>query len=88
MEGHLQIDKWAGVPAHGWLLPVSQNSPRFNKVCEGPCGGSERGRVREEPQTFEERIVLKDCDFDFCCRVLWEAQGFEKAKSSEWPRRV
>lgn len=62
------------VPAVGWLLPVSQNLPRFNKrVCEGPCGVSERGGVREEPQVFEVGIVLKDCDFDFCYGVLQEA---------------
>lgn len=77
------------VPAHGWLLPVSQNSSRFNKTgCEGLRGFSERGGVREEPQTFEVCIVLKDCDFDFCYGVLQQAQGFEKAKSNHWPRRV
>lgn len=90
MEEHLQIDDKQGqVPACGWLLPTSQNSARFKKkVCEGPCGVSERGGVREEPQIFEVRIVLKDCDFSFCYSVLQEAQGLEKAKSNKWPRRV
>jgi len=64
------------VPARGWLLPVSQNLPRFNKVCEGPCGVSERGGLREEPQASAGHTVLKDCDFDFYYDVLQEARGF------------
>lgn len=51
MEGHLQIDKWAGPLFVDGLYLLARIHLCSKEVGEGPHGVPERGGIREEPQT-------------------------------------